>query len=142
MTLLERFEDRFIKLSSCWEWIRCKDKDGYGAFAIKKKTYKAHRMSYQLYVGPIPDGLLVCHKCDNPGCVNPDHLFLGTCKQNLVDAAKKDRMGTRTLRGSIITPEDRLMIKSCVDFGITQKEIAEQFGISTTSVTRIYKNNP
>lgn len=83
---MKRFFDKINKTENCWLWTAAtRGKTGYGAFKYKGKVVDAHRLSYELHNGPIEKGLLVCHKCDIKLCVNPDHLYLGTYKQNLLD---------------------------------------------------------
>lgn len=84
--------------NGCWEWQASTNKNGYGRFQIHPKTYKAHRISYFLIHGDIPADKVVCHRCDNPRCVNPFHLFLGTCKENTHDMISKGRLNR--FRGS------------------------------------------
>jgi hypothetical protein len=75
----------------CWEWSTNKNNKGYGMFYFNGKKQLAHRFSYELYLGEIPKNICVLHKCDNPGCVNPNHLFLGTRKDNAIDMSNKKR---------------------------------------------------
>ncbi len=89
---IERFHLRFKPTDGCWEWIS-KGKSAYGCFCIGKKKYYAHRISYQIFIGFIPPGLDVCHHCDNPKCIRPSHLFLGTDLDNMRDRASKGRNG-------------------------------------------------
>lgn len=81
--------------NECWLYIGTQDKDGYGQLKHKGKQFRTHRIAYEIYIGPIPDGMFICHHCDNPPCVNPKHLFLGTPKDNLMDASKKGRLFPR-----------------------------------------------
>ena len=92
LSIKERFETKYeILENGCWKWTSLSyKKTGYGILKVKGKKKKAHRISYELYKGN-PDGMLVCHKCDFPPCVNPDHLFLGTYKDNANDAQHKGR---------------------------------------------------
>ena len=89
----ERFWKRVQKTETCWLWTGAKNKKGYGTFYISKyEPIGAHRFSYLLAEGKSPEELFVCHKCDNPSCVRPDHLFLGTNTDNMRDAKKKGRL--------------------------------------------------
>ena len=103
-SLFDAFECRYIPEpnSGCWLWIGEIDADGYGQYVAEKikrpdggyikKRLKAHRLSWRLYRGEISEGLEVCHECDNPGCVNPDHLFIGTHADNMRDRDRKNRV--------------------------------------------------
>lgn len=89
---MKLFNEKYIQSDSgCWNWQRCKNKAGYGIYVYKQKNYLAHRFSWSLKNGDINKGLHVLHKCDNPACVNPDHLFLGTQSDNNKDCKSKGR---------------------------------------------------
>lgn len=93
-TLDERLRKNIIVTESgCWEWQRYRLWTGYGRMTVDGRMTNAHRVAYELYVGPIPAGLLLCHKCDNPPCCNPEHLFPGTHQDNMDDARSKGRLG-------------------------------------------------
>lgn len=99
--LSERFWN-FAKESSdkvCWNWQGGLDTKGYGQLSVGQgeSPIKAHRASWQIHFGPIPDGLNVCHACDNPACVNPSHLLLGTQTANAIDMARKARINSKSL---------------------------------------------
>jgi hypothetical protein len=93
----ERFYSKVAINDGCWMWAGAKHRDGYGFFALGGSSQLAHRVSWQLENGPIPDGSHVLHRCDNPACVRPGHLFLGTNQDNVTDKMSKGRF--RTLRG-------------------------------------------
>ena len=102
-------QDRFwskveiIPFHSCWEWTASKSKAGYGRFSLGRKlgVAKAHRISWSLSYGTIPEDLCVLHRCDNPGCVRPEHLFLGTIKDNVQDMISKNRGKGHFSRGEL-----------------------------------------
>ena len=87
---------------SCWEWLGSKvGNTGYGKVKIGGRTFRAHRVSWEFFFGPIPEGKMVLHKCNNPGCVNPYHLYLGDGKDNAVDRARAGHSrGGRPPRGT------------------------------------------
>jgi len=92
-SIIDRFWKKvaIIPFHECWEWTGFKRDTGYGHINIDGFMMRAHRFSWTINYGPIPEGLLVCHKCDNPGCVRPDHLFLGTIQDNMTDKKIKKR---------------------------------------------------
>ena len=92
MTIQDNFWNFFeVDSNECWNWTRSMTNKGYGHFSLNGKDMTAHRMSWILTNGEIPNGLCVCHKCDNPRCINPNHLFLGTKLDNAKDAIDKGR---------------------------------------------------
>ena len=137
-TLIERFEQKFEKTEGCWEWHAGRNGNGYGAMYIGQKKVFAHRLSYELYIGRIPDNLCVLHKCDNPGCVNPEHLFLGTRKDNMVDKVSKDRQARGEKAGNVkLNSEKVVKVREMYSYGYLQQEIADSFGITNQTVSAI-----
>lgn len=92
--MTEKDYDRVMKnIDTNWMWIGSKTPNGYGKLSINNKTVGAHRIVWEMFRGPIPKGMFVCHHCDTPGCVNPYHMFLGTHTDNMKDCASKGRNG-------------------------------------------------
>lgn len=92
----DTFESLLYKSDTgCWLWVKCKLSFGYGQLRVSGSRILAHRYAYTLYIGPIPEGMLILHKCDVPNCVNPEHLFLGTTQDNTADMMVKNRVGNR-----------------------------------------------
>jgi hypothetical protein len=102
---LKRFNDRYIKDDNgCWLWTGTTDQDGYGIINSQNKNIRAHRWAAKYLKGLDIDGLCVCHTCDTPSCVNPDHLWVGTTQENTVDRNNKNRQ-TRYNKRCVITPD-------------------------------------
>jgi hypothetical protein len=113
-----------------------KDKDGYGKLC---RNGRAHRISYEVHKGKIPNGMMVCHTCDNPSCVNPEHLWVGTCKQNIRDSVKKKRFNHGETNGiSKLTEKEVRWIRANHRLRLGGI-IARKFNIGESQVRRIAK---
>lgn len=135
--------DRQSTPRGCWPWIGFRDRKGYGKVGLGKRHFKAHRLAYLLAGGQIPDGILVCHKCDNPACCNPDHLFLGTNADNARDMAQKGRAakGESNAKHRLTdaqVAEIRAM-SAQAKWGWT-RAVAKQYGVSHQSISDIINN--
>lgn len=126
-------------VNGCWEWQGARHRQGYGNFPYKRSVHLAHRISWKLFKGEIPINMKVCHKCDNPPCVNPDHLFLGYQKDNVNDMFKKqrkDHKGEKHPRVKL-TKQQILEIRDLLNRGITQEIICSKYGITNSHVGSI-----
>lgn len=132
-----------IEDNKCWEWIASRDRHGYGYFSVTRdkitKNSTSSRATYIAVNGPIPDGLFVCHKCDNPPCCNPKHLFLGTPKDNAHDMIKKGRQATglRALGRYKISPEIANDIRGLRIAGWKYKDLMSKFQLCKSTISYI-----
>lgn len=131
-----------IPFHPCWEWVGLKFNSGYGRFYEMGITYPAHRYSFMLYKGLIPEGKVIMHSCDNKGCVNPAHLTVGTCLDNTRDMINKGRkfltLG-ETNGQSKLTSEDVFEIRRQAVNGAILCRLAKQYKVSTGLITMIVK---
>ena len=137
---MKRFWEKVDKTDVCWLWMASKDRDGYGYFNVGGAIRKAHRVSYELAHGSIPEGAHVCHTCDNPSCVRPDHLWLGDNRLNTLDRDRKGRQrppyGERNAFTSL-TNNDADTIRRRVEAGETQADLVREYGVSAVAVCNI-----
>ena len=131
-----RFFDKVRKTSSCWLWTASTSTNGYGQFRFLGGYWRAHRVSYYLFVGKIPKGLKVLHTCDVKTCVNPDHLFLGTNKENTEDMIKK---GRDRFRLPHLEASDVLAIRRDSEGGTSVADLATHYGVNARSIRDILK---
>jgi len=136
----ERFWEKVDRTGSCWLWKGYKLKKGYGQFRINDKAKRAHRVSFSLMKGEIPDGLCVLHHCDNPSCVNPDHLYLGTEKDNARDRdlrhRRKSTRGVLHGRAKINWQDVEIMRQSSKPHSY----FAKKYNLDASHIGKIRKN--
>lgn len=142
-TIQERFDSKYeVHQCGCWLWQAGISQQGYGKFKMNGRTVGAHRASYVLHKGAIPKGLFVCHSCDVRHCVNPDHLWLGTCADNHADRNAKGRQAKGRRHGiTTLTEQDVRFIREELrqkPRGI-QKALAEKYGVNRLTINRIQK---
>lgn len=133
----------FDPFGGCWLWSAGQTSDGYGSCQAHRKTLLAHRVSWELFTGSPPDGL-VCHRCDVRACVNPEHLFVGTQVDNMADMARKGRadrkVGQRNGR-AVLTDEQAWEIRFLLKTGLfNQRQIARSYGVADSSIARVAKS--
>lgn len=136
-TKKQALEARYeVSPTGCWEWTARKDADGYGVVTFRGKNVRGHRLSVEVHTGkPVPDDLVVCHHCDNPGCVNPSHLFVGTVADNARDARDKGRAFVRKKNGR--TKLDDAAVQEILSSSKNGSELARLFNVSSCTVNAI-----
>ena len=137
-----RFWGKVDKSSDCWLWTGMKGKSGYGRFRLPQGEIRAHRMSWELSNGrKVPSGMLVCHRCDNPGCVNPRHLFLGTSYDNQLDSVKKGRTagGEKNGRAKLTSRLVQEIRTRYGKSGISLRSLAGAYGVDHTTIHAIVR---
>lgn len=142
LALLRQMLEHVPENNACLEWPRSHDTSGYGLIGVGGKKQKAHRLAYREKIGPIPDGLKVCHKCDNPPCFRPDHLFVGSDLDNRLDCVSKGRANLP--RGdahprSKLTEKDVLDIRARLATGESQTAISQDYPVTNQMILRIDK---
>lgn len=131
-------------LQGCWPWLAARNKRGYGVLGRRDRgTRLAHRIAWELTRGPIPAGLEVCHHCDNPSCVRPTHLFVGTQSDNIGDAQTKGRLVTpvngpgESARHRTLRAKDVILIRALRARGFRLQPLAERFGVRFSQISKI-----
>lgn len=143
LTERDRFWLRVQPSTGCWLWIGPRTSSGYGAVRLlNRKMGLAHRLAWEYAHGPIPDGQVVCHHCDNPPCCNPSHLFVGTQADNLRDMTEKGRRRSNPPKGgnagrAVLTPAQATDLLAGYVAGVSQKALAERFGVSKGTVYNV-----
>lgn len=141
MNTLTRVLNKLTKRDDgCWEWLGAISSGGYGSLVVKGKSLKPHRFIYSIMHGAIPEGMQVCHHCDNPPCCNPDHLFLGSHQDNMRDMHDKGRAakhnGENNAR-AILTNAGAKRIKTLLAEGKTPLEISVEYNVVQSTIGHI-----
>lgn len=138
----ERFWSKVDKSGDCWLWTSPKNKQGYGVFSRNGTMTLAHRVADELSNGPIPDGMFVCHRCDVPACVNPEHLFHGSHADNMADRNAKGRQARPRgeLSGtSVLNDQTASLGLWMATLGVPQRAIAYVLNVSQTSISSLVR---
>lgn len=130
---------------ACWLWTGYTDRDGYGMLWVKvgndpARNHRANRLSYLIHTGDIPKGMFVCHRCDNPQCVNPSHLFLGSPQDNMIDKFAKGRgnlLGAPKPNARKLSDDQAREVRILRGQGVSSAQLARQYGVNVKTITNI-----
>lgn len=137
-SIATRFWEKVDKSGDCWIWTGYTNPAGYGTFGMDRSVKLAHRVAYEMLVVPIPVGMCLCHRCDNPPCVNPAHMFVGTQRDNTNDAMEKRRLQRGSRNGRAKLTEGLVFDIRAMRFrGFPIKHIAEMFEITESTVSSV-----
>lgn len=139
--LPRRFWAKVDRNGDCWVWMGCRSRGGYGKFGVDGSRWApAHRVAHELAIGPIPDGLDVLHRCDNPPCVRPDHLLAGTRLDNMRDAQAKGRLAVGERNGAAkLTTAIAADIRARHEAGESQARLGRRYGVSQRAVWQVVR---
>lgn len=146
---IDRFWKHVNKTNSCWIWTASRNNQGYGVIgkgARGSGTCLAHRLSYIIHVGPIPEGMNILHDCpdgDNPLCVNPEHLWAGTQIENIMDMVGKGRWGVRNLRKGSTHPHSKLTEQQIFEIRSSKEKqvvLADRYGVEPATIWKVIHN--
>jgi len=131
--LAERLWEKVVRDGDCWPFVGARDPKGYGRISVRNKALLTQRVAWELANGPIPEGMHVLHRCDNPPCVNPAHLFLGSNHDNMQDKVRKGRARGPLHRAQVI--EARRLAAS----GMPTEELANKYAVSPLSMAKVIR---
>jgi hypothetical protein len=144
--LKKRIFQSLKRTGGCLEWQGALSDNGYGRISVLGTAQRVHRVAYELFNGPIPEGMFVCHKCDNPPCCEPGHLFLGTPKQNTADMHNKGRQapwqyntdvaGEKNPRAKLTAVDVLQIRRRYTNSSVTLKQLAEEYGVHFDTISK------
>lgn len=147
MQVPQNVEERFLAkvdksgANGCWNWTAAGRGNGYGTIKIDGKARDAHRVAHEMWIGEIPKGMVVMHKCDNRSCVNPEHLQLGSYRDNHTDAIAKGLITPfKKTRTEPLTEEEIRQLVADFKGGVSRRTLSTKYKVADTSLTRLLKN--